>query len=192
MEENLNQASAGTPPSKSPRFFLLIGWSWLVLGALGVLLGILSLPSLFQVDHIRTLFDKQPYSQIPGFQMMVEKVIRYYVPLTFGQLTFSIGICWASWFFLIRKNIGRLVLSVFNVVSMLGLVAAAHYIVAFFQHMSNTLGIPALVEAGLVKDIPLILTWTVWGSTILMILPLFWMAWYFHSPAVCGYFNKNS
>ena len=101
-----------------PRFFELVGWSWLIVGVLGVLFGLLSLHSLTQLDTLRASFARPPFSDWPEVRSLLLGLLDWYGPLTFAQLALAAATAVAAWRFLERREGGRLALAALNILTL--------------------------------------------------------------------------
>ena len=171
--------------SRPPAIFGAVAWSWLILSGLGLIFNILSLatlPTEQTVQHILSqlgLWD-------PTFQGYLERILRWAGPFTYSQVILSAAATWASWAFLKRKNWGRLALALLNwlMTAAVGLMmASSFYLIKLVRQVPPE----DLQAAGLAPAIPFVLGGMLVFCTILLIAPLVWMGWYFHSETVRRY-----
>jgi hypothetical protein len=94
----------------------------------------------------------------------------------------------AGWEFLKRKNWARLSLSALNALFLFGMLWAAIYYFAWVHSFTAMITPEIVAQAGTTD--PSMFLWL--GGALgflLMIAPLVWMAWYFHSDNVRGCFE---
>jgi len=192
LEEPGREQLPDTGHPKKPALFEMVGWSWFIMSLLGVLFGVLSLPSLFQLDHLKALLSNSAYNQFPTILDSFNKLIDLFVPMTLIQLGLSAVMTWVSWAFLKRKNWARLVLSGINGIFIVGIIWGAVFVFKFLQGVYEKYDVYDMVEAGFIADYPHFFSLGIGFSVVLLLLPMIWMAWYFHRPKVRDYFNGMS
>lgn len=175
---------------EKPKWFDVVGWSWLVMGLLGIMFGVLSLPSLRQLDRLKTLLSEHGLTAFPELAVLSDRLLRLMAPLTYAQLILSLIMTAAAWLFLNRKNSGRVGLIWINGGVGVLTVGGAYWMWSWFQKIFTMQGFPELVKQGLMANIPLYVGLLIWISTVLFIAPLVWMGWYFHNPVVRNYTNQ--
>lgn len=177
---------------EKPKFFAVIGWSWLIFGATGSFFGLLSLPALFQVDELRNLLGSQAgMESLPGFGNLLDRIFGLLVPVTIIQLILSFLTVWTGWEFLKRQNWARLGLSAINLITIIGIIWAGQVMWFSFQSIAESLSLQSLIEQGMMQDIPSMVSMFLILSTIAMIAPLLWLSWYLHSEKVKNYFTPD-
>lgn len=157
------------------------------MGVLTFIFGLLSFPSLFTLDQIRTMVARPELRDYPMVVDPILKLLDYYPHLVFGHIIFGGAMTWAGWMFLKRKDWARLTLSALNGFGIVFLIWSAWATVSYFNNLAVAMNFPEMVEAGLVEDIPGMVKNVVRICTILLLAPLIWMAWYFHSPKLLTY-----
>jgi len=177
---------------KKPRFFNVVGWSWLAMGILGVLFGLLSLPSIFQVDQVRALLQTQSANSLPELVDFTDKLLDYYGVVTVIQLVLAILLSWISWKFLAGQNWARLALSTYNGLTGLMVIGSFWGSLSLFNNIMNGEGVQETIASIQMQSFPMYVRVFLWGSMVLMVLPVAWMGWYFHSPKVREYCEIKS
>lgn len=173
-----------------PPYFLLVGWSWLVFGLLGLLLGVLNIPSFFYLDNVRAILRQPPFDAYPLMAEPLLKGLNLLIPLTLLQIGLSIVMSLFSWFFLKRKNWARLALSAVNLVTLILMLWGIYLFNEYLNRVWISFGMADLVQAGAVGNIPLIANLILLVFTILCVAPLIWMGWYFHQRRIREYFKN--
>ena len=171
----------GHPPA-APWMFETIGWSWLVLSAIGLIFNIFSLAFIPSEDTIHKLL--APFVMLnPADLAHVGTILSWALPVTALQMVLSVLATWASWAFLKRENWGRLVLAVMN----WGLTAVVAVMMTGAMILVRQLRFISpedLSAAGFGSGFQVFLGVFVFVSTVLLLAPLVWMGCYFHSRAV--------
>ena len=173
---------------KAPPFFQTVGWSWLLMGALTLVLGLLSLPSLFSTQELQSLFSRPEFTPYPMMGEMVASWLRFLPVVVVAHILVGGIMVWVSWQFLQRQNWARWGLSAVNAASM-GVALWTTYLAnSFFQKMALSIHLQDMVEMGLIENIPYYFQLFLWISLALLMLPLILMAWYLHCRRVVDYF----
>jgi hypothetical protein len=187
---NLNNPSVPTDnPPTAPWMFEMIGWSWLVLSAAGLLFNLVSLALLPTEDTVKKIL--APLVQLsPSDLSHIRILLTWAMPLTGLQVLGSVLATWASWAFLQRKNWGRLVLAVMNwmVTAVVALMMAGAFILV---RQLRFVSLEDLSAAGLGSGFLIFMNIFIFVSTLILLAPLGWMGWYFHSFKVRRYFETK-
>lgn len=166
-----------------PKFFALVGWSWFVFSALGILSGLIGVVTLPGLKNL----------SMPGLEAQLQ-IIQSMMPaitaITWAQLILSILMNIASWKFLKRVNWGRLALSFFNALTGVGCMGMVVFMWGSFQANMATLAAEG-IDPQMLSVASKIFVGIFGLCALLMIVPLIWMGWYFHSKPVREFFYNS-
>lgn len=174
-----------------PKLHGLIGWSWLVLGALGILTGVISLISIPAMSNPNLWLNQPGMEALQPYADSMRRMAAWALPSAIAQLVFSGLMTYAAWLFLQGRNRGRLLLSGLNALLMVATLWAAGAFAAAMDRLIGNAGPEVLSEFGFSPSFPSLLQSAIWGSAVLIVLPAIWMAWWFHSAAVRRHFGVD-
>jgi len=176
-----------------PKFFSLVGWSWVSLGIMGVLagaLGLLSIPGILTMK--RMLFNAEEGFS-PEMGEAVYPFLRWWIPGVIIKFVLSALLTYVSFVFLKGKRWAYLTLMWLNYWVLIGTLGGYFFGMAGLQTMVQKVQSSGAFEGtGFDFSMPSMYHPLLLSLLFLVILPFVFCAWYFHWRPVKDYFAKRS